>query len=364
MRSAWSVIPFEMFKKNNTFWTMAFAIFILGLSVPIFPQMTSHWDWQKLPKQCASCHVGHGTTGTAMLPLSEEDFCYQCHGNVLEVGKSKRDNRISLTVEMKNLRTEFQKPYRHPVELQSNTYYGSSAQEESVYRQSQAECLDCHRGHGVDGTQSSAGLSQKRSTKVRNEYEYQLCYKCHANIIQSSVARKNIKTWFETTNPSFHPVETVGKNSHVPSFKEPYSISSLINCTDCHNNSDLSGPKGPHGSDYKFILERNYNTQDFVPESESQYALCYKCHNRDSILNDESFPFHNEHIVGESASCFTCHNSHGSQRNSHLIKFDEEPDPFVMRASSSGRFEFVDKGECSGSCFLNCHGADHNPKFY
>ncbi|MFQ5720987.1 MAG: cytochrome c3 family protein [Candidatus Aminicenantales bacterium] len=339
--------------------------FILILSCSFSQaQVSSHLDWSKLPRRCASCHVGHGVPGTVMLPAAEEQFCFQCHGDFIETEKAIRTNRLSGTAKITNIRREFQKQSRHPVELTAERTQSYLAQRGQVFNTARAECLDCHRGHGVSHTSYSPGASPKRSTKDEREYEYQLCYRCHSQVNQLSFAQKDIKVWFETVNPSYHPIEASGKNSDVPSLKEPYNISSIINCTDCHNNSDLNGPRGPHGSNYEYILERNYNKNDFISESPQQYELCYKCHKRESILGDESFPYHSLHVVNGRTSCYTCHSSHGSQVNTHLIRYNEEIDPFRIQASSSGRLEFIDMGRFSGQCFLRCHGVDHNPKSY
>lgn len=333
-------------------------------SIFTFPQVSSHKDWQKLPGKCASCHKGHGVSGTAMLPIAEEEFCYQCHGDITDIQRSTRESRVSVTANLKNLRKEFLKPNRHPVELKSNRPLDFFSDSSGVFISTQSECLDCHRGHGVSQTPHSPGLSRKRSPKNENEFEFQLCYQCHARISQVSLAQKDIKTKFDTSNPSFHPVEASGKNMDVPSLISPYDISSVINCTDCHNNSDLAGPKGPHGSDFEFILERNYVLGDYASEGPQQYALCYKCHDRNSILGDQSFPYHNLHVVQVGTSCFSCHDSHGNEKYSHLIKYTEEVDPFRIQFSSSGRLEFFDTGRFSGECYLTCHGEDHNPKQY
>ena len=342
-------------------------LLMLSLSPCLFPQISGHQDWQKLPRGCASCHVGHGLPGTAMLPTSEEEFCYQCHGDFNEFETAVRKNLLPANLKMKNLRGVFRKPYRHPVELKTLSSVNTAdyiSRKNDIYAFTRSECLDCHRGHGVTRFDHAPGTSPRRSPKNEREFEYQLCYQCHTRIIQSSLAKKDIKGWFDPTNPSYHPIEAAGKNSEVPSLKAPYSVAGVINCTDCHNSDDPDGPQGPHGSMYEYLLERRCNLNDNIPESGSQYALCYKCHDRDSILNDESFPYHQRHIVQARTSCFTCHHSHGSQRNSHLIKFNESTDPFIIQPSSSGRLEFFDSGRFSGECFLRCHGVDHNPGVY
>lgn len=327
-------------------------------------QVSGHMDWQKLPGRCAACHTGHGMPGTAMLPLAEEDFCFQCHGDFSELQLAVRERRVMPNVRVKNMRNVFRKAYRHPVELKTSRLHRDTLETKGVFSFSQAECLDCHRGHGVTKVNTPAGSASRRSTKNERQLEFQLCYQCHARIIPSTMGNQDIRSWFETVNPSYHPVEAPGKNGDVPSLKEPYTAASVINCTDCHNNDDPDGPRGPHGSNFEFILEKNYNTRDSLPESPRQYDLCYKCHDRQSILQNESFPYHSRHIVDGATSCFTCHHSHGSRRNTHLIRFSEEVDPFVVRPSSSGRLEFIDNGRYSGECFLSCHGVDHNPKRY
>jgi hypothetical protein len=104
-------------------------------------------------------------------------------------------------------------------------------------------------------------------------------------------------------------------------------------------------------------------TIDNTPESAFNYALCYACHSRDSILNDESFPEHDKHIRGENTPCNVCHDPHGisatqgnDTNNSHLINFDVS----VVSPGSNGQLNFIDEGDRAGSCNLSCHGEDHD----
>ena len=348
---------------TRIFRSSLLAVLLASGAGSLLSQISSHRDWQKLPRMCASCHVGHGVAGSAMLPRAEEDFCYQCHGDFQEIDALLRSNRLSPTVRTGNIRLEFQKPSRHPVELASEIAQSRSAGGRRLLNPSRSECLDCHRGHGVSRPKVSPGVP-KMSTLEEGRFEYELCYECHSSISHFSVARRDIKSWFDTKNPSFHPLESAGKNSDVPSLKEPYSILSQVNCTDCHNSDNQDGPRGPHGSAHASLLEKRYDTNDHVSEGPEEYALCYKCHDRESILADESFPQHQSHIVIERTSCFTCHSSHGSELSPHLMRFQEDIDPLRIQPSSSGRLEFVERGRFSGECFLTCHGADHNPKSY
>jgi hypothetical protein len=133
-----------------------------------------------------------------------------------------------------------------------------------------------------------------------------------------------------------------------------------MNCQDCHNNADArseggAGPNGPHGSRFEYLLVERYETADFTAESASNYALCYRCHDRSSILGDESFSLHRVHVVDGRSPCSACHTAHGvsgsASEHSHLINFD--------LSIVGGRRQFVDRGRFSGSCTLVCHGVDH-----
>ena len=90
-------------------------------------------------------------------------------------------------------------------------------------------------------------------------------------------------------------------------------------------------------------------------ESPQAYALCYRCHDRNSILGNESFSRHSIHIVRDRAPCSACHDPHGVSGNTaqhdHLINFD-------VSIVGGQRF-YNDNGHFSGTCTLTCHGVNH-----
>ena len=146
-----------------------------------------------------------------------------------------------------------------------------------------------------------------------------------------------------------------------------------IRCTDCHNNDASrrmggTGPDGPHGSSHDYLLARNYTTTSPNNESANEYALCYSCHRRSSILGDESFKEHRKHILEEDCACSACHDPHGvgqaamsSSDHTHLINFDLS---VVSPESQTNTIEFVDEGRFRGSCTLRCHGENHRDEDY
>lgn len=223
-----------------------------------------------------------------------------------------------------------------------------------------------------------SGMDRSGRAIDLSRFEYEVCFKCHADglsrdtmpDIQREIYQTNTRLEFQTNNPSFHPVVGPRRNPEVVSLIPPMQIGAVIGCTDCHdsdNSARSASPlqaTGPHGSIYEPLLIENYDTDDFVTESPQAYALCYRCHDRNSILGDESFPLHNVHIVRGRSSCASCHDAHGisrtqgnSRNHSNLINFDLN---VVRPAGSSGsRIVFEDRGVYQGSCTLTCHGVVH-----
>ena len=164
-----------------------------------------------------------------------------------------------------------------------------------------------------------------------------------------------------------------------------------ISCLDCHNNDQNprtggSGPNGPHGSANSPILERNFTTADNTVESAAAYAMCYKCHDRNTILgNDQnfandSFMRHDFHIAAGvnsspfqpragmglvGVSCNICHDPHGSVRFDRLINYDviggTVPGP--VSANAAGNLYFATDGDVT-QCNLACHNMQHDPCGY
>lgn len=178
---------------------------------------------------------------------------------------------------------------------------------------------------------------------------------------------------FGPTSASFHPVITTSPSLDTVSLVPGLTRGAVIRCTDCHNNDSGpraggGGPDGPHGSIHASLLERNYTVRDDISESQFEYALCYKCHQRSSILSNDSFPSHRQHIADERTPCSACHDPHGispiqglGSDHTHLINFDTR---IVRPDSATGRMEFRDRGRRAGSCTLECHGSEHNDRTY
>jgi predicted CXXCH cytochrome family protein len=316
---------------------------------------------------CQSCHAPHnaGTSERLLRFPTEEQNCFSCHSG---------------TVASKNIAAEFNKISVHPI-LQTSGVH--DPMEDPVNPARHVECVDCHNPHaansaGAIAPNASGALAGVKGVNISGAVvnnvtrEYELCFRCHADSVARGPARverqfpqTNTRLEFNTANLSYHPVVGPGKNPNVPSLIAPWTPSSVMYCTDCHNNDQGTraggaGPNGPHGSAFVPLLERNLVLHDGQEESSAAHALCYKCHSRPSILADQSFKFHRKHVQDVKVACTTCHDPHGVPNVKHLINFNRN----YATASSNGRLEYVSTGPLQGNCSLTCHGVDHNATPY
>jgi predicted CXXCH cytochrome family protein len=329
---------------------------------------------------CLICHKVHsaGQPQRLLRFRPQEANCLNCHDGV---------------VSPRNIRSELLKRSVHPVWLSDR----HDPAERTRLAPRHVECADCHNPHAVLPVSVSRGDSQGRSrgevgptmafvsgvnrSGLPVEYaffEYEVCFKCHAesrlSLIRPEIGRQimqnNTRLEFQVGNPSFHPVIGPRNNPDVVSLLPPWQVGSIVKCTDCHNSDQAAsgsvfGVAGPHGSIYSPILIDNYETDDFTSESARAYGLCYRCHARESILGDQSFPLHSVHVVTARTPCSACHDAHGISRvqggprqHSNLINFDTSIVQGVAGATGRG-IVFEDRGLYSGSCTLACHGVTH-----
>jgi predicted CXXCH cytochrome family protein len=325
---------------------------------------------------CRSCHRTHTAGGRERLMIfeNEEDNCLSCH-----------DGRVARF----DIRAELDKPGGHDPRRYVRVH---DPVETGIGSQAHIECTDCHNPHASapavargdvaigETMQKVSGVTTGGGYMQQAQFEFEVCFRCHGDAaipVSRRIARQadhpNLRMRFAPTNPSYHPIVVASPGADTVSLDPSIPSGTLIRCTDCHNNdrgprAGGNGPDGPHGSVYDFLLERNYTTHDDTPESAYDYALCYKCHRRASILSDESFPEHSRHIRDHDTPCSICHDPHGVSPTSgmgsdhtHLINFD----PTVVRPlARTGRTAFRDNGRLAGSCTLTCHGRVHDNETY
>lgn len=374
---------------------------------------------------CESCHRPHTPqVGQRLVKFFEENTCYACHdGSVAETSRNIRaefqgklySHPVSMTPSLHDA-GESPTAALHPLP------------EASSGAPRHAECVDCHNPHFASNAWAepprvsgpllgASGHSSAGTFLPQSVNEFEVCFKCHADSANKPQAfdlsnvgigyGRNPRRQFDVANPhsfntrmefefsaSYHPVTrsrnlSAGPGGEVPSLRpapvsaggaplpnRTLAATSYLYCSDCHNNDTgrnlglFTGAAGPHGSNWPHLLEREnaLETPPVMPgefsagagHATTNYALCDKCHDlQGSILNNESFPYHRQHIRAADAACSTCHDPHASALPM-LINFDLS----IVAPSRSGLLEYRRTGFQQGSCYLRCHGKDHDPAHY
>jgi len=313
-------------------------------------------DPTTVPGSCMACHRGHGTSMSPMLPAPQSEVCLTCHGSQSSRDKAVLDQELDPAARPALMSSVLNQPFVHPISEQAYSRLEPGA----------VTCTSCHsphRGTARTTTNPGEGEFQKRSPRDPNRFEFELCLGCHGGVGPGARVGLEIGGRLDPANRSYHPVLASSGNGS-PSLAPEFS-SREINCTDCHGNSDPDGPRGPHGSGVRYLLNGEYVTTDGTEESALAYALCYRCHDRAQVIDSAAFPEHRRHVVDERASCATCHDGHGSIANRALIGFGEQTRAAGVSPSvGAGRLAFESYGPGSGACYVTCHGYDHAPATY
>lgn len=349
---------------NRTYWTTAIHRTSTAVWNLLAPNPWPHTTGTTVADNaCENCHRPH-TAGTKPRLLNfagEEPNCYSCHnGNVAA----------------KNVQAEFSKLSIHNV---AGTTGVHDPTEDPINPTRHVECEDCHNPHAAKPLAAVApnasgslagvkGINQTGAVVNPLAFEYELCYRCHADstaapapMITRQVTQKNKRLAFAPANASYHPVAAVGKYAAIPGLINPWLATSRMYCIDCHNNNAGPGaggvgPKGPHGSTISPILERQYNFTDNTIESAALYALCYKCHDRTTLLGAGGF-LHTFHLDSGPvrATCSVCHDPHGVAGKTRLMNFNT-----TIVTPNGGTLSWTSTGARAGYCILNCHGKTHD----
>jgi predicted CXXCH cytochrome family protein len=416
----------------------------LGDPVGPMSYTSPHAQYTLADDSCAVCHSAHRATGRVLLQAASPvaTLCFRCHDGTGATANIQ-GQYASPTIPANNATTSSY--YSHPATTASN-HTMDGLEEFAGAAERHAECSDCHQPHLSDATVTAAsttgwtvGGAIKGASGVAvtngaantvptytwqrtNQYEYQLCYKCHSSYTTLPAQQAGFPSrWaldkaveFNPANLSFHPVEAAGKNATAQmtanlAGTSPYKLwtftaSSVIRCENCHGPGTATNPAvdaqiDNHASANRGILLRNYrdrvlNTRT-QPYAAVDFALCYLCHAEAPMVDpgadaraDTNFRYHGFHVSGllgegsatagtaidtdgagaGNATCAECHfRIHGSSYPvdgqapaSRLVNFSPSITP-----SANGQIRFVQRvGGTIGSCTLTCHGKDHEAKGY
>ena len=340
------------------------------------------------PSGCMGCHVVHNAPVTPYLLHNSPDG-YGCLVSGCHDGSNPQVANIKLVVNS-NLTPQ--------AGIGANSRRISAVKNGTV---SYHGCVDCHNPHQSKKEASATVLSRTISGPLRGvrgvtrnslvtvvaREEYEICFRCHSGATAGKMVvigadpppNRMIRELdqlrrFDGANPSFHPV-TADRRSNGASLLGQYQTTMIrIKCSDCHNSDRSkkaggSGPNGPHGSSFQYLLMARYEmpVAGMVAggSDATLYDLCFRCHSETYIMG----PFsgfmngrtneHAAHVRDRMVPCYVCHDPHGVSardgatrlNNANLINFERSftTGAGVMRAV------YTSKVGGSGSCTVKCH---------
>jgi predicted CXXCH cytochrome family protein len=357
---------------------------------------------------CASCHGAHNNASAPRNQKAvEEAACAPCHTGP------------NVSPSLSNIMGEFSKTYAHPTMTVSGVH--DPAEGVPVNNARHAECSDCHNPHAAAAQPAAllppaldaslTGVTGFDTTGLQTPAarEFQVCYKCHSDSTNKPAASTygrtaprypagplpagvtvtplpadpyNLRLKFQSTishNVAGNSVPTTAVPSLLAFVLDinkanilgrALSRTAPLYCSDCHNNNQArsaggTGPNGPHGSTFPHLLSFNlYQEGGAQARTGTAYDLCARCHNLTTLNNDNGV--HRKHLSGDvNAACTTCHDPHGVIRgnpvsNLAMINFDTG---IVRKSTNAAYFGFYFAGT-RFSCYLTCHGQNHNPESY
>ena len=253
---------------------------------------------------CTTCHDPHGSDHDKLLTYVVPELCTRCHYSVWE----------------------------------------SISKSEHVHSPAEEDCLVCHQPHGAND----------KMMLVRSRPG--LCFDCHDDLTELAES-SGVKHGAVACNRSctYCHDPHAGKVQHVLR-DEPMAL-----CLSCHDKEiDSAHGKVPniakileeneydhgpikekkcapchahvHGGSSFRLLARDYPPEFYTSFAESEYALCFGCHDAKAMTEERTTKVtafrngdHNLHYVHvdrsrKSRSCRACHNSHASDNPKHLTK--------------------------------------------
>ncbi|MDO8964509.1 MAG: cytochrome c3 family protein [Coriobacteriia bacterium] len=267
-------------------------------------------------------------------------------------------------------------PSRHPIDEVAVTHVST----ETAPFARHVTCADCHDAHEATTSPAAApavqgalrgawGVTGPSGAPARSATTYGVCYKCHSSFVALG-GRRDVAAEFDPANASVHAVQSASTaaTANPDSFVSGWSNTSVLYCSNCHGNDGRSGgqARGGHTSKSAPILAVPY----LGVRSDDSGALCYSCH-RFAVYGDSADTTGTSHFSdaayaprslhfrhsGAPASgglgfgCGSCHVTHGSATETHLMRSDVGFVATTTAPPANG-----------GSCANDCHtgGASHS----
>ena len=180
-------------------------------------------------------------------------------------------------------------------------------------------CFKCHTGYywgtGTPPTSPSGAFAE---TDVAKEFN-------PANVGNWSTAGTTTTWTTGETAGGFHPVlaSAGGNLGRTANIKAPWTTTSLMTCSDCHDSDTTTDPSGPHGSAARFILKGpNTAVEQHARRDQHRHARQHLLHQlpQPGLHAARASP-PTSPAATTGVACFNCHAAipHGGPRPGMLV---------------------------------------------
>ena len=294
---------------------------------------------------CGACHQAHGSKLPKLLLADGRDLCLKCHVRTSMELQLKpvvhapalgdcrvchdphaTDNPGLLVEETSKLCTSCHKDVLHTMETATTQHAAVTTKR---------ACTNCHVAHAGD-----------HASLLKDEPK-NLCFECHNQAVAMPDGTKlvNMKKLIET-----------GKSLH--------GAVTQRGCVECHEI---------HGGGHRRLLTNEYPSDLYYPFSETSYALCFSCHDKQLAMEAKGsatgfrngeMNLHFVHVNKDrkGRSCRVCHDAHAASSEKH-IRDDVSYGPGGWKLPIKYE-ELQDGGKCGGACHQPLEYNRLNPLVY
>lgn len=310
---------------------------------------------------CTFCHNPHRSENQKLLNQPMGDLCFNCHQNNISGNYVHGPAGVGSCTICHNPH-ESQNPKLTVNAGEALCFTCHSDMQEAlkaghIHPAVMMGCTSCHNPH-------SGPFKKMLSADGKD-----LCFQCHPGVSDTLKTAKSIHSPIKGGRSCISCHSPHAGKTEILTEKSGKDF-----CTQCHTEvigkSDkyIHGPIKdgsctachlPHGTQNKPLLKKRYPEDFYTSYSESEYELCFGCHNKEFLMfPDTSFAtgfrdgnrnLHFIHVNREkkSRTCRFCHNVH-SAKNPRLMR------DYINFGQWRLPLNF-EKTETGGSCTPGCH---------
>lgn len=315
--------------------------------------------------ECTTCHNPHSSAQPKLLLKPKKELCTGCHEDVLKLkephGPVSAGDCTACHQPHESDRDKLLTKDEDELCLGCHNDMKAVLEKSNVHAAVSTGCNSCHKPHGSDHKKLLAADLQ------------QVCFDCHSEV-QDTVTKAKV------SHPALDMQGCVGCHSPHASDHPGLLLSAQVDtCVECHDSihskqmkvlhgADHSGKctdcHAPHGADFEHLLVGEFPSSPYVPYTDSEFALCFKCHKRELLqfpetsfateFRDGEKNLHYVHVnkKEKARSCALCHSQHGSNNPKLIadsVKFGQWDLPIKFTKTETG-------GGCAPGC--------HKPLYY